>query len=63
MDNEKINATGWNADVAQSEQGVPFFKNTIIMALMWVDVFFVLASFGILGFFFTTDQWFNGTSL
>lgn len=51
MDNEKINATGWNADVAQSEQGVPFFKNTIIMALMWVDVFFVLVSFGILGFF------------
>jgi hypothetical protein len=51
MDNEKVNATGWNTDVAQSEQGVSFFKNTIVRILIGVDVFFVLVSFGILGFF------------
>lgn len=42
---------GWDVDVAQSEAGISFFKNTIVRMLVSADVFFILASFGILGYF------------
>jgi hypothetical protein len=45
------NVTGWDIDVAQSEKGRFFSKNTIVRILIGVNVFFVLASFGILSYF------------
>lgn len=49
--NETVNTIDWDADVAQSERGAAFFKNTIIRILVSVNVFFSLVSFGILGYF------------
>lgn len=45
------NVTGWDIDVAQLEKGISFFKNTIVRMLIGANIFFVLASFGILGYF------------
>ena len=41
----------WDVDVAQSERGVAFLKNTIVRMLFGANVFLILASFGILGYF------------
>lgn len=51
MKNETMNVIDWDADVAQSERGVDFFKNTIVRMLIGVNAFFILASCGILGYF------------
>jgi hypothetical protein len=42
---------GWDVDVAQSEAEISFFKNTIVRMLVSANVFFILASFGVLGYF------------
>ena len=42
---------GWDVDVAQSEADISFFKNTIARMLVLANIFFILASFGILGYF------------
>lgn len=51
MKNETISVIDWDADVAQSERGVSFFKNTIIRMLIGMSIFLILVSFGILGYF------------
>ena len=45
------NVTGWDVDIAQSEKGVSFSKNTLVRTLVAANVFFILASFGVLGYF------------
>ncbi|OGI15461.1 MAG: hypothetical protein A2878_01635 [Candidatus Moranbacteria bacterium RIFCSPHIGHO2_01_FULL_54_31] len=44
-------AVGWDADIAQSEKDVSFFKNTIVRTLLGANVLFIGASFGVLGYF------------
>ncbi|MEI8096534.1 MAG: hypothetical protein WCG73_00285 [Candidatus Moraniibacteriota bacterium] len=51
VNNENSNGVNWNVPVAESEEGVSFFKNTIVRALLGVNTFFCLVSFGILGYF------------
>lgn len=51
MKNETMNVIDWDTDVAQSERGAAFFKNTIIRILISVNIFFILVSFAILGYF------------
>ena len=48
---EAAKAIDWDADVAQSEKEISFFKNIIIRTLLSVNAFFVLVSFGVLGYF------------
>lgn len=48
---EAVKAIDWDVDVAQSEKEISFFKNIIIRTLLGVNAFFVLASFGVLGYF------------
>lgn len=49
--NEMMYAIDWDTDVAQSERGVSFFENTITRILVGANIFFILASFGMLGYF------------
>ncbi len=42
---------GWNADIAYSERGVPFFSNMIVRSLLGANVLFAGASFGVIGYF------------
>lgn len=42
---------GWDVDVAQSEIGVSFTKNTIARLIVLANIFFILASFIFLGYF------------
>ncbi|MEK9151347.1 MAG: hypothetical protein AAB547_01815 [Patescibacteria group bacterium] len=44
-------AIRWDIDVAQSEKEVSFFKNTIVRALLGVNLFFAGVNFGVLGYF------------
>lgn len=51
MMNENTNKVDWNIPVAQSEEGVSFFRNSIVRVLIGVNIFFCLVSFGLLAYF------------
>lgn len=48
---ENMNMIGWDVDVAQSEKGAAFFKNTIIRTLIGMNILLICAGLGILGYF------------
>lgn len=51
MMNENTKKVDWNVPVAESEEGVSFFRNSIVRALIGVNIFFCLVSFGLLLYF------------
>lgn len=46
-----MNGVDWNVPVAESEEGVPFFENIIVRALLGVNIFFCATSFVLLWYF------------
>lgn len=51
VNNESINGVNWNIPVAESEEGVSFFRNTIVRVLFGVNIFLCSVSFGLFGYF------------
>ena len=51
VNKESISGVDWNAPVAQSEEGVSFFRNIIILVLIGVNTLFCFTSFVLLGYF------------
>src|SRR3972149_2912055 len=54
--NEKRDERGWDVDIAESEKGAPFFKNTIVRVLLSANVLFLSASFSVLGYFIRPSE-------
>lgn len=42
---------GWDVDIAQSGEGVSFFRNTLVRTLLSANILFLSASFLMLGYF------------
>ena len=49
--NEHSTSIDWGTDVAWSERGVSFFKNTIVRILVVVNIFVILVNFLAFGYF------------
>lgn len=51
MMSENTNRVNWNVPMAESEEGVSFFRNIIVRVLIGVNILFCLISFGLLAYF------------
>lgn len=51
MNKESISGVDWNAPVAESEEGVSFFKNIIVQVLIGTNILFCCISFALLLYF------------
>lgn len=56
LQNEKRDEGGWDIDIMESENGVPFFKNTIVRTLLGANILFICASFLVLGYFIRPSE-------
>jgi len=54
--NEKSDERGWDIDIAESGEGVAFFKNTIVRTLLSANVLSLFASFSVLGYFIRPSE-------
>lgn len=56
LNKQSISDGGWDVDIAESEMGISFFRNTIVRILLCTNALFLSASFLVLGYFIRPSE-------